>query len=112
MTRLSLALAIALLTAPLAAGPRLKVHVSQAKTAEILVQAVVQPDAANRALEVVAESESLYRSSMVRLNGEEGPSFSSISFGQLPAALYDIQVRVLASDGKELARANDALYVQ
>ena len=57
MKILSAVFVLACLAASVSAAPRLKIYVSQVERAEVIVQAIVERDADNRAIEVVAESD-------------------------------------------------------
>ena len=68
MKVLSAVFLIACLGASVSAAQRLKVYVSQVTRAEVIVQAIVERAADNRAIEVVAESDAFYRSSTTDLD--------------------------------------------
>jgi hypothetical protein len=109
MKSIRVVFALALLAAPVNADERLQIRVGgirQFAPADMLVQAIVERSADNRAIEVVAESDDFYRSSMMQLDGERAPRVMSVSFSQMPAGAYDVTVQVLAADGKVLASAN------
>ena len=114
MKVLCVLLTLAFLALPVGAGERLRIRVTHTVTlapADVLVQAIVEPDTENRALEVVAESASYFRSSTMPLAGEGGPRVNSIRFMRLPAGSYDVTVRVLAADGGEIAYETEQLII-
>jgi len=114
MKVLCVLLTLAFLALPVGAGDRLKIYVAHSVTlapADVLIQAIVQPNSDNRALEVVADSATFFRSSTLPLEGENGPRVSSIRFLRLPAGAYDVTVRVLSVDGREIARQSDQLLI-
>src|ERR1700737_1462423 len=69
----------------------------------LVVQTVVEPDPANRALQVVAESPDSYQSSEVRLDGDTAPRKNTFVFKDLPSGTYEIHAMLLGSDGQQRA---------
>ena len=69
----------------------------------LVVQTVVEPDSANRAIQVIAESPDWYRSSQVQLDGDTAPRKNTFEFKDLPSGTYEIQVMLLGSDGQQRA---------
>jgi hypothetical protein len=69
----------------------------------LVVQTVVEPDSANRAIQVMAESPDWYRSSQVQLDGGTAPRKNTFEFKDLPSGTYEIQVMLLGSDGQQRA---------
>ena len=63
----------------------------------------ISPDAANRALDVSAESDEFFRSSLVELEGERAPKVVTIHYHGLPAGDYNLRGALLNNDGRELA---------
>jgi len=59
----------------------------------------VEPDAGNRALEVVAESGGYYRSSRVQLDGAEAPRTIWLEMRNLPGGNYDVRGNLIDSAG-------------
>jgi hypothetical protein len=108
-----------LATLPAEAGERLTIHVSPAMAfapANLVVQAAIEADKDNRALEIIAESSDFYRSSEMSLEGHNAPRISVFEFRSLPSGEYEVravlkgagnqaravtreQVRVVASGG-------------
>jgi hypothetical protein len=103
MKVLSAVFVLACLGTSVSAAQRLKVYVSQVERAEVIVQAIVERAADNRAIEVVAESDAFYRSSTTELDGDQAPRLTSVSFRQIPAGVYDVTVRVLDVKGRSVA---------
>jgi hypothetical protein len=107
-------LVFALLASSVGAGERLKVvvsHTFRRAPADLLIQAIVERDDANRALEVVAESSEFFRASTVQLDGSRAPRLNTIGFSGLPSGSYEVAVRVLAANGHEVACVTDWLMV-
>ena len=69
----------------------------------LVVQTVVEPDSANRAIQVIAESSDSYRSSEVQLEGDTAPRRNTFEFKDLPSGRYEIQAMLLDSGGHQRA---------
>ena len=85
---------------------RLSVKVSPALAlapAFVRVQATVHPDAENRALKVVAQSDDFYRSTEIQIDGDRAPSVQVIEFPGLPSGLYQVDVSLIGSGGERAA---------
>ncbi len=99
---------------PLDAGERLRMvvspRVSQAP-ADVFVRVTVEPHADNRALELVAESDEFYRSSLIQLDGELAPQTITMEFRSLPGGDYEIRGFVTDSVGHSRASARMPLTV-
>jgi hypothetical protein len=83
-----------LLAKPLAAGEPLALKVSPSVSfapCNLVVRAVVERDAQNRSIEIVAESPDFYRSSEVQLDGDQAPLTSTFEFRSLPSGTYEVQ---------------------
>lgn len=81
---------------------RLRIDVSprvSTAPAAVRVRAFVTPDAANRALEVVADSDTFYRSSLVPLDGANAAPITETVFKNLPGGEYQVTVALVAADG-------------
>jgi len=71
----------------------------------------VEPDAVNRALEVVAESGEYYRSSSIQLDGSDAPRTISFEFRDVPGGNYDILGTLISSVGKARAAVRQHVVV-
>ncbi len=71
--------------------------------AEVHLEFTILPDAANRALEVTAESFDFYRGSLVELDGERAQHVVSIRYRDLPAGEYNVRGALLDGEGHERA---------
>jgi hypothetical protein len=71
----------------------------------------VEPDAVNRALEVVAESGEYYRSSSVQLDGSDAPRTISFEFRDVPGGNYDVRGTLINSAGKARAAVRQHVLV-
>ena len=61
----------------------------------------IEPDAGNRALEVVAESGQYYRSSRIQLDGDEAPRTISLEMRNLPVGDYDVRGTLINNAGRQ-----------
>jgi hypothetical protein len=84
---------------------RLRIEVTprvSAAPAMVRVRAIVTPDDSNRALQIVADSGSFYRSSMVPLDGANAAMVTETTIKNLPGGDYDVTVTLVEADGKRL----------
>ena len=77
----------------------------------LVVQTVVEPDAGNRAIQVIAESPDSYRSSEAQLDGDMAPRKNTFEFKELPSGTYEIHALLLGSNGQHLALVVQKLEV-
>ena len=66
----------------------------------------VAPQAENRALEVVVDSDDFYRLSRVQLDGDRGPSINTLKIDSVPAGDYEVTATVIGADGKRSSIAS------
>jgi hypothetical protein len=71
--------------------------------ANVVISTHVDPDAGNRSLEVIAESNGFYRSSTIALDGERAAKTSQFVFRSLPPGEYQVSVVVTGTDGRQRA---------
>ena len=93
-------------TAAAGANQSLGIRVSPAVSfapANLIIRTSVDPDADNRALEVVAQSEDFYRSSTVTLDGDRAAKTTQFEFRSLPPGEYEVSVVVTGADGRQRA---------
>jgi hypothetical protein len=86
--------------------PRLRAQVSPSfavAPALLKIQATVEPADDNRALEVVADSGSYYRSTQIELSGAGAARAYTIEFRAVPEGVYEVQV--VLRDSASRARA-------
>jgi hypothetical protein len=67
----------------------------------LTIRVHVEPDAGNRALEVVAESGEYYRSSHIQLDGVDAPPTISLEMRNLPGGDYEVRGVLIDSAGHE-----------
>jgi hypothetical protein len=77
----------------------------------LVVQTVVEPDSANRAIQVIAESRDMYQSSEVQLDGSTAPRRHTFEFKDLPGGSYEIHAMLLGADGQQRALVVQKLEV-
>jgi hypothetical protein len=85
-----------------AAETRLRIEVSpriSSAPAVVRIRAIVAPDAANRALHIVADSGSFYRSSMVPLDGANAAQVTETTLKNLPGGEYEVTVALVDTNG-------------
>jgi hypothetical protein len=99
---------------PTGAGERITMKVSPAVAfapANLIVRAMIEADAQNRAVQIVAESVDFYRSSEVQLEGDKAARTSMIEFRNLPPGAYEVRALLFGSDGRQRAFARQQVNV-
>jgi len=100
--------------APVGAGERLAVRVTPSVAfapANLNVRATVEANEANRAIEIIAESQDFYRSSEIMLDGDRAPRTTMFVFRSLPGGAYRVRAILKGSNGKELASTQSNIDV-
>ena len=77
----------------------------------LTIRVHVEPDAGNRALEVVAESGEYYRSSLIQLDGDEAPRTILLEMRNLPVGEYDVRGTLINSAGRERSAVHKQVVV-
>jgi hypothetical protein len=106
--------ALALMTTAAGAKENLSLRVSPAISfapANLVIQTRLEPDAANRGIQVVAESGDFYRSSVIPLEGDRAPRTVRLEFRSLPAGEYEVTAAVIGTDGQRRALARSRANV-
>jgi hypothetical protein len=96
------------------AGERLSMRVSPAVAfapANLVVRAMIEANADNRAVEIVAESDDFYRSSQIQLEGEKAPRTNQFEFRSLPPGTYEVRALLIGADGQQRAFARQQVNV-
>ena len=109
MVRTAVILLMLSITLPVDAGEPLTVRLTPnvaLAPALLTVRAVIEADADNRALEVVAVSSDYYRSSVVPLNGANAPRLNVIEFKNLPPGTYEVTSLLIGASGERGAIAH------
>jgi hypothetical protein len=99
---------------PLQAGSLMELHVTPTVSfapADVVVNAVIEADAANRAIRVTAESADFYRSSEMQLQGDEAPRTTEFDFHGLPTGQYVVTATLLGANGKVRASLHQTVNV-
>ena len=99
---------------PLGAGERLMLKVSPAVAfapANLIVRAMIEADARNRAIANVAESDDFYRSSEVQLDGDNAPRTTTFEFRSLPSGSYRVTALLLDANDKTLTYVRSQVNV-
>jgi hypothetical protein len=97
-----------------AASDRLTMAVSPAQSfapTNVVVRLRVAPDAANRVLEVSADSGAYYRSSRVPLDGQDAPHTIVVELRNLPSGVYEVRGAIVDNSGHERASARQQVTV-
>jgi hypothetical protein len=71
--------------------------------ANLVIRASVEPDAQNRSIEVIADSEEFYRSSTIELEGDHAPKTMMFEFRSLPPGDYELTATVNGAGGQRRA---------
>jgi hypothetical protein len=79
--------------------------------AHLVVRTAVEPDADNRALEVVIDSPDFYRSSLIQLEGDQAPRTAVVEFRGVPGGNYEISARLLGQSGESRGIARRVIDV-
>jgi hypothetical protein len=101
-------------TAPVAATDSVSLEVSPTVSfapAVVRIRIKVEPNATNRVMKVVADSDSFYRSSTIQLDGDQAPLTTQLSFRGLPRGEYNITATVIGSDGKTKGLAHSRVNI-
>ena len=84
---------LALAAMPVGAGDQLKMAVSPAHSfapAVLRVRVSIEPSAANRSLEVIADGDQFYRSSEIQLEGDHSPATFNLEMRDVPEGDYRV----------------------
>ena len=79
--------------------------------ANLVIRTRLEPDADNRAMEVIAESDDFYRSSAIQLEGGRAPRTVTFEFRSLPPGEYEVTAVVIGTAGQRRALARSHVNV-
>jgi hypothetical protein len=79
--------------------------------ANLVVRTTIPANEQNRAVQIVAESDSFYRSSEVQLEGDHAPRTTRFEFRSLPPGSYEVRAIVLGTHGEERSSARQQVNV-
>ena len=77
----------------------------------VTIRVLLEPDAGDRFLRIVAESPNFYRSSEVQMDGADAPPLSVFEFRDLPEGLYSVTGTLVGVHGQR-AQAGTLIKVQ
>jgi hypothetical protein len=95
-------------------GERLAMRVSPAVAfapADLIVRTTIESNAANRAIEIIAESADFYRSSEIPLDGEQAPRSNRLEFRSLPGGVYTVRAVLKGANDQALAQTRQEINV-
>ena len=99
---------------PIGASGHLTLAVSPEQSfapANLIVRVRIEPDADNRSLEIIADSEEFYRSSLIQLDGERAPRIIVLRFRGVPGGRYIVSGVLTDGAGRERASARRQVIV-
>lgn len=79
--------------------------------ANLVIRATIEVNAENRAVEIIAESQDLYRSSEIELDGGNAPRSSRFEFRSLPSGVYEVRAILYGSGGAPRAEVRQEVHV-
>jgi hypothetical protein len=105
----ALAVGIAVVTTTMVSAKEpVSIHVNPTvgiAPADVNIRITVEPNASNRGLEIVADSDSFFRSSLVHLEGDRAPVTTMIQLHGLPGGEYAVTAVLIGADGQQRAMA-------
>jgi hypothetical protein len=110
---LAIGLTIAL-TSGAGANESVSIRVSPAMSfapADLVIRTQVEPDAGNRVMEIIADSEEYYRASTVELEGDRAPKTTAFEFRSLPPGDYRVTAVLFGADGQRRGTAHAQVKV-
>jgi hypothetical protein len=111
---MTMALLLALSVTGTRAQDSVRIAVSPAHAfapAFLRIRVSVEPNAANRALTIIANSESYYRSSLIQLEGETSARTFFVELKQVPAGEYKLSAVVSKGNGENVAVATQGVRI-
>ena len=84
------------------AAEKLQLQLSPAVSmapASVIVRAIVEHNADNRGLEIVADSPDFYRRTVVDLDGEQAPKVNELKLLSIPGGEYEVTATLYDSHG-------------
>jgi len=96
------------------ASDRLSMRVSPSVAiapADLIVRMTIEANAANRSIEIIAESEDFYRSSEQPLDGDHAPRTTQFEFRSLPGGQYLVSAVLKGANDEQIARTRQEVNV-
>jgi hypothetical protein len=88
---------------PAAAGEALTARVIAASglaRSDVVIEALIQQDARNRAVSFEIDSDGYYTKSVAQLDGAQAARLKQVIFRTVPAGSYEVRVTLLGADGE------------
>ncbi len=79
--------------------------------ASVQVTVSVEPESANRMLRIEMDGDRMFRSTDIALDGADDVKLHTIRFRNLPSGMYTVRARLLATNDREIASAQQELEV-
>jgi hypothetical protein len=115
LTLLSLAALAVLVSSPLGADEALTIRVAPRVAmapATLVIDAVAERDVANRALQIQVDSADYYRSSLIQLDGDQGPRTTTMRYEGVPGGTYEVRAILLGVGGKRRAVTSQEVQIR
>jgi hypothetical protein len=112
--RFLIAAALLTIAFPVDAGESITIAVSPRQSigpTNLTVRLRVEPNADNRVLEVAADSDDFYRSSMIQLDGERAARTVFVEFRGVPSGAYQVSGALFNSVGHRRGLARQQAFV-
>jgi hypothetical protein len=77
----------------------------------VRIRVRVEPNAANRMLAIVAESDGYSRRSLIELQGDRGPQTFFVELKNVPAGAYELSAMVRNGNGKDVGVATQGVRI-
>ena len=101
--RAALCAVMLVLQSPLDAGEPMTARVTPTQAIaphDVVVQVIVERNAANRSLSIEIDSGLFYQSSTAYLDGDHAPRTKEVTFRMLPAGAYDLKITLNGDAGE------------
>ena len=79
--------------------------------ANLIVRTMIEADADNRAIAIVAESADFYRSSEIQLDGDRAARTNTFEFRSLPSGTYQVKAMLIGTGAEPRATIRQQINV-
>jgi hypothetical protein len=79
--------------------------------ADLHIRISVERDASNRGLQIVTDSDSFFRSSLIQLEGDRAPVTTTIQLHGLPGGEYAVTAVLIGANGQQRAIARTRVNI-